>query len=89
MTLASPREALGAEPSRTMELGFEVEDIGAMKAHLAARGIRDYREESMGWGDAIELRDGDGHRVLVFEIDVRLPRAVGHEKVRIPLAAPR
>jgi catechol 2,3-dioxygenase-like lactoylglutathione lyase family enzyme len=66
MTLASPQEASGAEPSRTMELGFEVDDIASMKAHLSACGIRDYREESMGWGDAIELHDEDGHRVLIY-----------------------
>ena len=39
VTLATPQEATGAEPSRTMELGFEVDDIAAMKAHLAACGV--------------------------------------------------
>jgi catechol 2,3-dioxygenase-like lactoylglutathione lyase family enzyme len=66
VTLASPHEASGAEPSRTMELGFEVDDIGAMKAHLSANGIPDYREESMGWGEAIVVRDPDGHRVVIY-----------------------
>ncbi len=67
MTLASPRATSIAEPSRTMELGFEVDDITAMKAHLSKLGVHDFREESMGWGEAIELRDSDGHRVLVYE----------------------
>ncbi len=71
MTLAHPQEAPGAEPSRTMELGFEVEDIAAMKAHFAARGVPDFREESMGWGEAIELRDHDGHRVLIYSFKRR------------------
>lgn len=66
MTLAAPQEASEAQPSRTMELGFEVEDIAAMRAHLAAHGMSDYREESMGWGEALELRDIDGHRVLIY-----------------------
>ena len=66
MTLAAPREATGAEPSRTMELGFEVDDIAAMKAHLSCCSTTKYREQSMGWGDALELRDSDGHRVLIY-----------------------
>ena len=49
-----------------MVLGFEVDDIAAMKAHLSSCGIPDYREESMGWGEALELRDNDGHRVLIY-----------------------
>lgn len=66
VTIATPPEATGADPSRTIELGFEVDDLAAMKAHLSALGIPDYREESMGWGRALELRDPDGHRVLVY-----------------------
>jgi catechol 2,3-dioxygenase-like lactoylglutathione lyase family enzyme len=66
VTLAAPQAAGGAEPSRTMELGFEVDDIAAMKAHLSSCGIPDFHEESMGWGDALELRDSDGHRVLIY-----------------------
>ena len=66
MTIATPPEASGTQPSRTIELGFEVDDIAAMRGHLAASGIPDYREESMGWGEALELRDLDGHRVLIY-----------------------
>ncbi len=71
LTLACPQEAAGARPSHTIELGFEVDDIAAMKAHLAACGVRDAREESMGWGEAIELRDRDGHRLLVYSFGPR------------------
>ena len=49
-----------------MELGFQVDDIAPMKAHLASLGLIQFREESMGWGDALELRDLDGYRVLVY-----------------------
>jgi catechol 2,3-dioxygenase-like lactoylglutathione lyase family enzyme len=66
VTLAAPQESYGAQPSSTIELGFEVEDIAAMRSHLSARGIPDYREESMGWGEALELRDDDGHRVVIY-----------------------
>ncbi len=69
VTLASPQEASEAEASRTMELGFEVDDIAAMKAHLSSSGIANYREESMGWGRALELRDDDGYRVLVYQFE--------------------
>ena len=66
VTLATPPHASGAEPTRTIELGFEADDIPAMKAHLSAHGVRDVREESMGWGHALELRDSDGHRVVIY-----------------------
>jgi catechol 2,3-dioxygenase-like lactoylglutathione lyase family enzyme len=69
VTLAAPQESYGAQPSRTIELGFEVDDIAAMKSHLAASGIRDHREESMGWGQALELRDDDGHRVVIYSFE--------------------
>ncbi len=65
VTLAAPQESCGAQPLRTIELGFEVGDITAMRSHLAAHGIHDHREESMGWGQALELRDFDGHRVVI------------------------
>ncbi len=66
VTLATPPKATGAEPSRTIELGFEVDDMAAMKAHLSASGIRNFGEQSMGWGEAIELSDSDGHRIVVY-----------------------
>ncbi len=68
VTITTPLEASGAEPSSTIELGFEVDDIAAMKSHLSAVGIPDYREESMGWGEALELRDPDGHRVVIYSL---------------------
>lgn len=66
LTLATPQGASGAEPSHTVELGFEVDDVGGMKAHLSSLGIASYREESMGWGSGLEMRDLDGNRVLVY-----------------------
>ena len=66
MTLALSQETAAAGPPHSVELGFEVADITAARAHLAARGVRGVREESMGWGEALELRDHDGHRVLVY-----------------------
>lgn len=67
LTMTTFMGAPEARPAQTIELGFEVDDFPAMKAHLSTLGIADYREESMGWGDAIELRDPDGHRVIIYK----------------------
>jgi len=66
MTLALPQESSCVEPARGIELGFEVDDIMAMRTHLSKSGVEDCRQQSMGWGDALELRDGDGNRVLIY-----------------------
>lgn len=66
LTLATPQEAAAAEPSRTMELGFETDDLDALRARFAEHGIRGFVPQSMGWGDVLEGRDPDGHRVIVY-----------------------
>lgn len=66
LTIAVPPDRLKTAPCRAIELGFEVEDLPAAKAHLSANGVKDFREESMGWGQAVELSDSDGHRVLIY-----------------------
>jgi hypothetical protein len=38
-----------------MELGLGVDDIAAMKAHLSFCGTTNYRQQSMGWGDALDF----------------------------------
>ena len=68
LTLAIPRWTAGAEPSPTVEFGFEVDDIAAMRARLSACGITGAREESMGWGEALELRDCDGNRIVIYSL---------------------
>jgi hypothetical protein len=68
LTLACTSELTGAEPSRTMELGFEVDDFSLVKEHLTSRGVRQFREESMGWRSAVELRDPEGHRILIYAL---------------------
>lgn len=66
ITLATPPEASAAEPSRTMELGFEVDDLAALQAHFAEHGVAGFHSQSMGWGDVIEGHDSDGHRIIVY-----------------------
>ena len=66
VTLATPQEASAAEPTRTMELGFEVADLRALEARFAENGVTNFRSQSMGWGDVLEGRDLDGHRIIVY-----------------------
>ena len=66
ITLATPPEASAAEPSRTMELGFEVDDLAALQAHFAEHGVAGFHSQSMGWGDVIEGHDSEGHRIIVY-----------------------
>jgi len=68
VTLAAPREGAAAEPSRTMELGFETDDLQALQARLAECGANGFQPQSMGWGEALEGRDFDGHRVIVYRL---------------------
>jgi catechol 2,3-dioxygenase-like lactoylglutathione lyase family enzyme len=71
VTLATPQEAAAAEPSRTMELGFEVDDLDALRARLAEHGVTGFRPQSMGWGEVLKGHDPDGHRVIVYSFAQR------------------
>jgi catechol 2,3-dioxygenase-like lactoylglutathione lyase family enzyme len=71
LTLAGRRTAGVPEPSRSIELGFEVDDIAAARARLASCGVLDYRDKSMGWGSALELQDADGYRIVVYAMNPR------------------
>ena len=66
VTLATPQTAATAEPSRTMELGFEVDDVVALLRRFSEFGTHDFVSQSMGWGDVLEGHDPDGHRVIVY-----------------------
>ena len=66
LTLAKPRKAVAAEPSRTMELGFEVDDLAALQTRFTELGISGFQPQSMSWGDALEGHDPDGHRLIVY-----------------------
>lgn len=67
VTLATPETAPTAEPSRTMELGFEVDDLAALVRRFSEYGVDDFVSQSMGWGDVLEGHDPDGHRVIVYK----------------------
>jgi hypothetical protein len=61
-----PHRAISEAGRPAHRVGFEVDDLAAVRERLFALGIRDVRAESMGWGDALELRDTDGHRVVIY-----------------------
>ncbi len=65
LTIATP-EAPGT-PGRTIELGFETDDLASAEARFRAAGVT-IQANSMGWGDAFETRDPDGHRVVVYAL---------------------
>ncbi|GAC1500128.1 MAG: hypothetical protein NVS4B5_14470 [Vulcanimicrobiaceae bacterium] len=66
LTLATPEHGSSAKPSRTMELGFEVDDLEALQKRFLEYGVTGFKSQSMGWGDVIEGHDLDGHRVIVY-----------------------
>ncbi len=65
ITLTTPPDGGELAPSRSIEIGFETDDIEQFEASLKAAGISG-RRQSMGWGDAVELSDPDGHRIIVY-----------------------
>lgn len=71
LTLAK-REPAGAQaPCRTVELGFEVDDLPAVQNHLASRNVSGFKPQKMGWGEVIEGQDPDGHRVILYRLEKR------------------
>ena len=66
LTLAAPRAAAGAEPSRTTEIGFEVDDLEALREQFGRQGVLGFTSQSMGWAEVIEGHDPDGYRVIVY-----------------------
>jgi catechol 2,3-dioxygenase-like lactoylglutathione lyase family enzyme len=77
ITIASSLESSAALRAPSIELGFEADDIAAMRSHLAASGVPDFRDESMGWGEALELQDPDGHQVLIYSFRRGSPSVSG------------
>lgn len=71
VTVAPPEGPSEGPASSSLELGFEVDDFDGMKAKLERLGLTAPREQAMGWGRAMELRDPDGHRILVYAFPAR------------------
>ncbi len=68
LTLAQIEEGAGEKPARTVELGFEVDDLSSLQAHLLSKGLNGFTPQTMGWGEVIEGYDPDGHRLVVYSL---------------------
>ena len=66
LTLATPQKTAAAEPSHTMEIGFEVDDLKELQARFAQQDVKGFAPQSMGWAEVLEGHDPDGHRVIVY-----------------------
>jgi catechol 2,3-dioxygenase-like lactoylglutathione lyase family enzyme len=66
LTLARRRTAAPG-PDETIELGFETTELAAVQARLEAHGVA-VDARAMGWGEALELRDPDARRVVVYTL---------------------
>ena len=67
LTLQSP-EAPGAVLGRadSVEVGFETDDLAALRAALEAAGVEVGPTQVMGWGSGFDARDPNGIRIAVF-----------------------
>lgn len=63
---ATPGAAFGATES--VEIGFAVDDVAAMRSQLEAIGGSVGELQQMGWGDGFDATDPDGHRITVFRM---------------------
>lgn len=68
LTLARPDASTVARPSPTVELGFATDDVDAVERRLRAIGVASLERRSMGWGEALESHDLDGHRVVIYRL---------------------
>jgi catechol 2,3-dioxygenase-like lactoylglutathione lyase family enzyme len=68
LTLAKWGGASGEKPSRSMGLGFLVDDLAALAAHLAQRNVSGFKPQRMGWGEVLEGHDPEGHRVIIYSL---------------------
>lgn len=77
ITIATAETANASAPSATMELGFETDDVEALRERIAAIATFPVEKKSMEWGDVVETRDFDGYRVVAYQF-----RAGGPESKR-------
>jgi len=69
LTLARRDPPDGQKPCRSVELGFEVDDLPAVQKQFASQNINGFKPQKMGWGEVIEGCDPDGHRVILYRLD--------------------
>lgn len=65
--ILQPAAASSAAPQPGgVELGFEVADVDAVRAALLAAGGTVGGLQRMGWGEALDARDPDGHALTLY-----------------------
>ncbi|WP_168734834.1 VOC family protein [Deinococcus sp. KSM4-11] len=65
--ILQPLDASGAqERPGGVELGFAVPDVAAARDALLAAGAPVGELQRMGWGEAVDARDLDGHALTVY-----------------------
>ncbi len=64
---SAPGFAPSSGGSESVEIGFAVDDVEAVRARLVAWGAGDVSAvQQMGWGEAVDARDPDNHRLTIF-----------------------
>ncbi|ALW89443.1 hypothetical protein GCM10008956_00130 [Deinococcus arenae] len=65
--ILQPAAASSAAPQPGgVELGFEVPDVDAAREALLAAGGTAGDVQRMGWGEALDARDPDGHALTLY-----------------------
>lgn len=54
--------------SDSVELGFAVEDVEAVRERLKKQGIAVSDIQQMGWGGGFDAVDPDGHRLTIYRM---------------------
>lgn len=63
---STPGAAFGLSPS--VELGFKVDDLEAVRVRLAAWPNTVSEVQQMGWGSGFDAVDPDGHRLTLYRM---------------------
>lgn len=63
---SAPGAAFGKSDS--VELGFAVENVEAIRERLIQRGIQVSDVQQMGWGGGFDAIDPDGHRLTIYRM---------------------
>lgn len=52
----------------SIELGFAVDDVAAVREQLVLWGSAVSNVQEMGWGSGCDARDPDGHRLTIYRM---------------------
>ena len=63
---SAPGAAFGKADS--VELGFAVDDVEAVRSRLQAAGMTVSEIQQMGWGGGFDTVDPDGHRLTIYRM---------------------